>query len=276
MGDPGGANGPLGFAGEAQLVTSNSATLGAPEGSWPKSKFWLIAAFLFALQILALFMTGELPRGAKPKAAPPPVFQALVVPLDQDQIEKSFFVSGPACLFVRNATRLFRLRLADFRPASYAPVEELEPPSELALDAHRTEGRLSWAEGKNPIPFQLAEQKGAQLGGVPILTIAPVAPAQSRYRVEGPLAARQIGPPISLPSWPSAQLLINTVIEIGVNPAGEVIFHRFATRCGLPEADMEALSTARQLRFSPLGNAAPPVTWSRAVFEWQTLEPAAK
>jgi TonB family protein len=67
-------------------------------------------------------------------------------------------------------------------------------------------------------------------------------------------------------------LLANSVVEVAVDPAGQVVDARLlAPRSGSAEADNTALALAHGLRFKPVGSPAP--VWGRAVFEWQTLEP---
>jgi TonB family protein len=76
--------------------------------------------------------------------------------------------------------------------------------------------------------------------------------------------------PNGLPAWPSDQLLSNSVVQIAVNSAGQVVSARLLGRSGLPGADNMALDKSRNLRFKPV--PASPPAWGRAVFAWETAE----
>ena len=60
------------------------------------------------------------------------------------------------------------------------------------------------------------------------------------------------------------------MVEIGLNPAGDVLVHRLLARSGSAEADADALAAARALRFTP--SPAPGDRLGQAVFEWHTSE----
>jgi TonB family protein len=67
-------------------------------------------------------------------------------------------------------------------------------------------------------------------------------------------------------------LLTNSVVQLAVDSTGEVIAARLEGSCGLSEADAEAVAKARALRFRPLPSAG--TKWAKAIFQWQTIEPA--
>jgi hypothetical protein len=102
-------------------------------------------------------------------------------------------------------------------------------------------------------------------------------PRQSVFHLEGEPAGRLLGPSPGLRSWPSLQLLTNSIVQIAVDPAGEVVAARLEVRCGPADdtnagsADAAAVAIARGLRFEPSPTAQ--ARWGRAVFEWQTTEP---
>lgn len=87
------------------------------------------------------------------------------------------------------------------------------------------------------------------------------------FQLEGALAGRLLVAP-TLRVWTNAQPLTRSVVEIAVNPAGEVVAARLDGRSGLGEADADALGKARGLRFTPRSWAG--TQWGEAVFEWLT------
>jgi hypothetical protein len=260
----------------AKVMTAGGGTLAAPSGAWTGRRFLLAVALLFLAQVGIILLVGEPPGKVVSEAAAPVVFRALAAPMDQEQISQSFFVADPT-VFASATPHGFSGRAwLRFQPVKYAPADELEAPSPLALDTRHLGTKLPLGEATNQVPFELAEQRGPQLEPLPVFPTQSLARRQSLYYLEGPLAGRQIGPVFSLPSWPANQLLTNSVVQFAVNRSGEVVMHRLASRCGLPDADMEALSITRKLRFSPSGAGAPEILWSKAIFQWQTLELNAK
>jgi TonB family protein len=152
----------------------------------------------------------------------------------------------------------------------------LEPPFLLALDNRHFGTSLQSPEETNEVPFQLAEGQGPQMEPLPVLSAQSSPRAQSAYHIEGPLAGRPFGPAPTLPSWPTNQLLKNSVVEFAVNPSGEVVLQRLLSRSGAAAADMQAVALTRGLRFLPLPPTNPPLTWSKAIFQWQTVDPTVK
>jgi TonB family protein len=63
------------------------------------------------------------------------------------------------------------------------------------------------------------------------------------------------------------------VVEIAVDATGQVIATKLDASSGLAEADAQAVTQARTLRF--LASSSPQTTWGNAIFQWQTLEPPA-
>ena len=94
----------------------------------------------------------------------------------------------------------------------------------------------------------------------------------NRVSRQGPLAGRQLNAPSVLPAQTNALLLSNTVVQIAVDSAGQVISARLLDRSGSVDADGYALVQARNLRFRPSPGPVP--VWGNAVIEWQTLAPS--
>jgi hypothetical protein len=106
----------------------------------------------------------------------------------------------------------------------------------------------------------------------PVFLPPEIIPTQSVFQLESGLADRLLGAAPALRVWTNAQPLRKTVVQIAVNPAGEVVAARLEERCDLEEADADALAKARHLRFS--ARAAQGTQWGAAVFQWQTAAPA--
>jgi TonB family protein len=159
------------------------------------------------------------------------------------------------------------------------PAREFEAPGEpetpawLALDTARLGSDFPQLNrAKSALAFGLADEGGPELEPWPAsLTPEPVRTG-SLFVIQGELAGRQFNAPAELPAETNAQLLAKSVVQIAVDSAGQVIAARLLARSGLAEADSNALDKARRLRFRPVPSPTP--VWGRAVFEWQTVEPA--
>jgi hypothetical protein len=151
----------------------------------------------------------------------------------------------------------------------YQFPEEIEPPHWLAMN-NASLGRFAPAQPKPELPFQLGQQSTPQTEALPVF-IAPVLPrTNSLARVDTKLENRAVGLPLKLPARPSDKVLKNSVVDIAVNGAGEVIARRLASRSGSDTADHDALEHAKLLHFRPL-NAIGTI-WGQAIFEWETTE----
>jgi len=88
--------------------------------------------------------------------------------------------------------------------------------------------------------------------------------------------------PVALPSWPGADLLTNSVVQVLADAAGKVVSHKLlrleSGSKDQQDADQWALKQARAARFTPLppseDTAANPLrqlSRGALVFEWHTV-----
>ncbi|MSR66282.1 MAG: energy transducer TonB [Pedosphaera sp.] len=138
-------------------------------------------------------------------------------------------------------------------------------------------------------PFDLVEQywKTNQLSFYPTLPnslprispeFAPLAPLveESALEITGPLLDRAelARKGMKLPSWPHAEPLQPSVVQVGVLPSGIVLSAALLGRSGLPVADQLAMDLAQTARFEPLSVAAKAsplageVMFGRLTFRW--------
>ncbi len=153
-----------------------------------------------------------------------------------------------------------------------------------------------WTEPARPLPPDL-EQFGGSLhefvrgklfkrldvAGKPQPTIPEYLPIdtlpQSTFSIQGDAARRRLLSDFKLESKPAAEILSNSVVQIAVDPGGNVFSAVLLGKCGSPEADANALALARSARFQPLVRDGPdhPVSlrpaldWGRIVFRWNTV-----
>lgn len=235
-----------------------------------RGRFLGIATGLFVAQIALVFVFAERSSPALAPAPPPTRYLALNTPLREDQLLTAFFAGDPS-LFARPSLRGFSGRgWLSQPPEVYHPSNELETPIWLELDV----SRLAMTPPSPSISrvdslFLALPGNGlSSLEPLPVFLPAPVFPTQSVFRLEGELRDRWKGPFPLLPAQLSAQLLTNSIVELAVNAAGDVLVHRLLARSGSAAADDAALRAAKALRFAPSTNGT--TGWGQAIFEWHT------
>ncbi len=103
-------------------------------------------------------------------------------------------------------------------------------------------------------------------------------PTASSYVQCGGIQGRSLRSRLELPSWPHAELLSNSVVQVVIDAEGSAVSAiLLGAGCGLKEADDYAVRQAAAARFaatpnhpddsSPLGSLA----WGELVFHWHTL-----
>ena len=125
-----------------------------------------------------------------------------------------------------------------------------------------------------PTPFQFAGPPGLPPDRRPRLSGGggqPPGIVSSSLKARWPAAG--LLAPVVLPSWTNSSLVSNSVVQFGVNRAGQVISAVLLAGSGLKEADDSALATVNVLRFRPAGTSAPEFAWDTAAFYWKTIEP---
>jgi hypothetical protein len=112
----------------------------------------------------------------------------------------------------------------------------------------------------------------------PVLGIQPVFAANSTLRASGDLAGRKMLSDVSLPSWPYADVIYPSRVQVLVDPSGEVVSAVLLMSDSSEKAaghydvaDQRALEIARTLRFAP----APELTIGQLIFDWRTVPPPA-
>jgi hypothetical protein len=112
---------------------------------------------------------------------------------------------------------------------------------------------------------------------LPVLEPVRLFITKSTLRLTGPLESRRVAMQLELPSWPSSDVLSNSVVQMQVDAAGLPFSALLLERSGYKEADDYALRQARSMRFKALdaaSGASPPpsnLTGGELVFEWHTM-----
>jgi hypothetical protein len=244
------------------------ATMALREGSrWTRSQWVALIMGFFLFQLGFVFVVIDHPAATKKVVK----LDARVFPgvLTEERAARTFFASDPR-LFPSASQHGFSgdawLRTA---AASYELPDEVEAPQWLTLRAE-TLGRFAATERRAELPFQLGQQSAPALEALPVFVPLTAPKTNSIVRVDAALAERAIGLPANLPTIASSDVLGNTVVDVAVNGAGEVVARRLVSASGSTQVDRDALERAKTLRFRALNSVG--TIWGQAVFEWTTEE----
>jgi TonB family protein len=203
----------------------------------------------------------------------------ITVPATSRLLANSFFATDPT-LFSSASLHSFSgpawLRIG---PTTYSMPELDNPVRRLELDVEHL-GALSQSSlSRLPLPLLPGTLAAPKVEQAPFLRVElPVVRTQSVARLTGSLAARASEPPSGLHRWPAPAdlampMVSNSVVEMAIDPDGEVVAARVLTRSGVEAADAEALRTARAMHFLPLASRAPAMEWGSLIIDWQTALP---
>ena len=209
----------------------------------------------------------------KPDIPAPPALGSMLY-LPADQTAELPGVSDPTLFVLPNAHGFSGPAWIQFPLADYALGPWTEPARPLELELPQLGAALrDFAEANRPRPFELALKPEPELEAPAYL---PPEEPLSSFTVEGELANRPLLMPLHPASWPAADILTSTEVQVAVDGAGRVFSAVLISRCASADANSNALSLARLARFEPLrwlGAQPPPpgqLSWGKLVFRWHT------
>ena len=244
-----------------------SATAAIPPG-WSPSRFWLVAAVVFAGQVGWIFLLGQRSHGRAAETPRRDIVRMVPTPMDEETWSKYVFAVDPTVIPTSGSHGFADLAWHQLPANEYsAPLPKPQP---VFLEfASIPSPAVAQAKG---FPLLLLPSQSASQSPEPVL--APGGRAESTFRIEGALTARQIAPPTRLRAWTDNYLLTNTVIDFAVNRAGQVFTEALLEGSGLDDADQAALAAVRDFRFRPASKSSPAAAWDTAIFYWRTIPPS--
>lgn len=238
-----------------------------------KARHWLpLLGFIFAAQLFAIYLLSAHRKTSTPSPLPQPSPSIRLVtgPANPLKLSETFLASDPMLFAAANREGFSGAAWLKIPKRNYDISERVETPYWLSLDATQLAGGIGQFVRTNVIaPIQIAQNIAPRISASPALDLARNAQTQSRLRIEGDLASRQVIDFPALKSWASSEILSNTVSQIAVNQRGTVVAVRLLARSGLPDADRFALEASREIRFAP--DRQTEATWGNLIFDWHTL-----
>ena len=237
--------------------------------AWSRQRWVAMILLILAGQVGCVFwLASRKPNNPLPPAPGPMLYLAA------DQTSDLPGVSDPTLFVLPNVHGFSGPAWLQFPAGDYALEPWTEPPRPLELDVRQLGAPLrEFVQTNEPRPFEMALMPEPQLEAPGYL---PLEEAPSSFTIEGGLADRPLLTPFELKSWPAADILTNTEVQIAVDAAGRVFSAALIARCASAEANTNALNLARSARFKPLRwtGAQPPspdqLSWGKIVFRWQT------
>jgi hypothetical protein len=241
---------------------------------WSKRRLWWTIVFVFAAQISGLYLLGERHSMAALGQNEKLDFQFVTTEMSGKEIFDSMLAGDPT-LFVLPGLKDFSGEAwLKNKSADYAPPIWDEPPNLLPLDVESLgKAFVAHVRSNQSAGIQIAEQvfpKSERTG--PPIRIEKL----SSFRLEGDLVKRELTVHPKIPAMSHTEPVAETVVQIAVNGAGEVVATRLLSpRNGepgsLPLATEKALEISRSLRFRPVSRGTPALDWGKISFRWQTL-----
>jgi len=238
------------------------------ETRWTRSRWLTLVTLIFAAHVGLLFAFG-----ARKPIVPRPVTEAPTLAFTGDTGEW-LALNDPTLFAVphpRDVTSVLRVPTSAVQPPSFRWTE---PPGWLSLSGEALGSVFNEFMETNHFAGLELQLKPPLTFSTPVLPIEPVLPQASTLQMADGLSQRQLLTPTNLPSWPYADVIAPSRVQVLVNAAGEVVSttllppdNRLEAASRYDAADQRALDLARTARFAP----APRLTLGRLIFHWHTV-----
>jgi len=239
---------------------------------WPANRWYAWTAFVLAIQFGLILWLGK-PQPVAPRRS---ADLAPLLQLTGPDAAKALTLNDPTLFALPHlesfsGSAWLTIPLQEFRPYVWPEPprflslmkEKLGSDFESFIVTNQTEGLPTIAQPELTLKLPSVEE-------------SPSLPDRSRLRLVGALDARRLLVSPELPSWPSAEILTNSVVQVLVDLDGKPVSATLLAKSGSAEADQQAVREARHARFEPLSLGDPTnplagLAWGQLIFEWHTL-----
>jgi len=279
----------------------NAVHNGPSEARWTLTRWSVAIAIVFALHVVLIFTFG-----ARKPASPAPVKNAPLLTLVRSSANHWTTLNDTTLFALPNPNGFSGPMWTAYPPLTFHKQDWTENPHWLADTAQLPLSELGAAFNRFMRTNYFA---GVQFGfflppslAVPVIPPQPTLAQNSTLEIRGEIAKRPLLNSFDLPSWPYADVIAPSVVQVLVDAAGNVVsatllppnnslqpsVASFLPQENLPpavqylQADQRAVELARSARFAPLSPHAGSVesnplthfSTGELVFNWQTV-PAA-
>jgi hypothetical protein len=256
----------------ANLPTIELGGPNPPAEGWSRQRWLTLIALVFAAHVGLIFIFGT-----KKQIVPSAVKNVPQLQL-ADNDNELVALDDPTLFALPNAK--------DFAAAVWLKMPAIAPPDFRWTESPRwlalADGKLGatfvqFMQTNRFAAFQLDFKPPPQLSE-PVLPVEPALAQISTLQIAGDLAQRRLLNRLDLPSWPYANVIAPSKVQVLVNEAGNVFSpvllppdNGFTAADYYAAADQRALELAHTARFAP----APRVTFGQLIFNWHTVPPQA-
>jgi hypothetical protein len=260
------------------LARSNPAAPEAPPGREPSGAGWslnrwlVLIALVFAVHVALLFVFGARKQVVSRAVAVAPTLRLA------DSSDEPLALNNPT-LFALPCSGDFVTAAWSQPPVVTQPsFRWMEPPRWLPLSAGELMVAFNQFLQTNRFAGFELRLKPAVRPGAPTRIIEPALAQNSTMRIEGDLTQRRLLTTMDLPSWPYADVIAPSKVQMLVDEAGDVASvtllpsdNSWEALSHCDAADQRALELARAARFAP----ATRLTIGQMIFTWRTVPPPA-
>jgi hypothetical protein len=239
-------------------------------GSWPPSRWLFLIVLVLAAHLALVFFFG-----ARKPITPRSATGAPNLELSADSSEW-LLLNNPTLFALPNIEGFAGPAWLEPAHVQFHPLEWTESPRWWPLSAGDLGNVFSRFMQTNRFAGFKFDLKPSARFTVPLVPLEPKFASASTLRIEGDIAGRPLLTSMKLPSWPCADLIAPSTVQVLVNAAGYVI-----SAVVLPphnsgevrdvDADRRALELARTARFA----TGPDLTLGKLIFNWRTVPPPA-
>ena len=235
---------------------------------------WIAVALVFAAQLALLFLLGK-PLPAKPL----PALSLPVIHLAANNSRELLALQDPTLFVLPHRDNFSGAAWLKVSAENFTPTNWSEPPRPLRLPPEQLGAAFVAFMQTNPPPRYQPEMDSGLIGPEP----PPMEPilTHSELRIEGDLARLRLLAPVRLPLQTNSDLLANTVVRLLVDARGNPFSPVVSSSSGSRDADADALTVVKALRFAPLQAAGlgtvpmDKMLTGKLTFEWHTVPPPA-
>jgi hypothetical protein len=260
----------------------NAADAGLPVSKWPWTRWLTFIAIVFAAHVALIVAFGE--RKPKPPRIPANV---PMLKLATESSAELFELNDPTLFALPNHEGFAGPAWLEPPRVEFHRQEWTEPPRWLSLPVGEFGATFNqFMQTNRFVHFELEFKSPPQLTA-PVLPVQPAFAENSLLQISGGIANRQWLNPVKLQSWPYADVIAPSRVQVLVDAAGDVVSAVLlppdnpseAAMVHDADADQRALELARAARFAPLSPGAASVARNPAlrpapgmlVFNWQTV-----
>jgi hypothetical protein len=237
-------------------------------GRWTRNRWLTVVALVFAAHVLLLFTFG-----GRKQIVPRAVANVPTLNLTDDTNE--WLALNDPTLFALPHQKDFASAVWLATPSmNPPPFRRTEPPRWLLLSANGLGLAFNQFMQTNRFAgFEVPLKPPVKLS-TPELPVESALAPTSTLQIQDDLAQRRLLDPINPPSWPYADVIAPSQVQVLVDAAGNVVSavllppgSGYAPADQYDQADQRALELARAARFAPASR----LTVGRMIFNWHTV-----